>query len=520
MDDDSLELWDMALTLFDEIGHLKPEVIKHERLKGSGVWGREFNHGLLLCLSEIDIPEKYSRKGVGSFLLRQLSISKHAPSGSFLVALPLPTVVSRNLSISILVEEWKQVKSVISRFLTKNDFRSIGDTGFLAYATDPNHPSRLLAAPNDSAKVTKASEALAARPCIVKTILPNGRMGFAIEHPDGTSSRLFDPSALDATAIDELSSLPLPIVLTAGGMDLDIPIIGKIIRDAYNKDPSSIRAAQYTGEPSALRAALYACNLAAVEALIELPLTGQTPLEAFEQEMAEREDDFGFFGTWSGDAPEAQSILYLLKQAAEENAGTWENQSVAARRWGCTCGQCTDGWLSPRMRYRLKWAAEVTADFIMLQCSDLQPDERMHSGLGLDDLPESLKADGVSKSFYVAYANAIDAVARVLKRPSRAGLPTIPSLMAEFGRKTIAFTSGGGTALHAVRCVLETARAESPLGDNTWDDMQQQDLEYGGDEMAIELASLPKCAHDLDFARVAERAGLPNPGPYGRRGLD
>jgi len=34
-------------------------------------------------------------------------------------------------------------------------------------------------------------------------------------------------------------------------------------------------------------------------------------------------------------------------------AAETEGEYIKKRRFGCTCGMCTDGWLSPRMRFRL-----------------------------------------------------------------------------------------------------------------------------------------------------------------------
>lgn len=38
---------------------------------------------------------------------------------------------------------------------------------------------------------------------------------------------------------------------------------------------------------------------------------------------------------------------------------------------GCTCGECTDGWLSPRMRYRLMSMSAtimIEYDYLTLVC--------------------------------------------------------------------------------------------------------------------------------------------------------
>ncbi|PIL27414.1 hypothetical protein GSI_10562 [Ganoderma sinense ZZ0214-1] len=57
MDDESQELSDFATTLFDDMGHLKPEFMEHEHQKGSGVWGHELDSGVLLYILSVDVQQ-------------------------------------------------------------------------------------------------------------------------------------------------------------------------------------------------------------------------------------------------------------------------------------------------------------------------------------------------------------------------------------------------------------------------------------------------------------------------------
>nr|VWP00857.1 Adenylate cyclase (EC (ATP pyrophosphate-lyase) (Adenylyl cyclase) [Ganoderma boninense] len=521
MDDESQELSDFATTLFDEMGHLKPEFIEHEHQKGSGVWGHELDSGVLLYVLSVNVPQDCRRKGVGSFLLQELAHSEHATPGSFLIAWPTPE--PDDFAVRPSEEEWEHQRAVVVDLFHKNQFRRIGRTSFLAYATDPNHPSRSLPAMDD-AKQNRASRGQPASGLSVAVgMLSSGKGGYTILRP-GHSPLELDPSvALNTAAMDDLfRQIPLSILIAAGITGFKVPDIEGRIRNAYNQDPSSLYVKDNQGR-SALRAAIYARNLTAIQALLALPIesgiqeelrsrdeTGWTPVEACEREI--RSDSaLDLLLRRVPEAPASLRILYVLKKASGEDIQATQEEFINSRQWGCSCGQCTDGWLSPRMRYRLKWTAEVTGDTMMLDSEAiLTRRQRLFDGLGIEFLPETYQDGGVSKSFYRGYTDAVRAVGRVLQKPGRDGLPLVPNLVAEFGYQTAHFLSGGADAAHqALSYTLFTAMEESPLGDKTWDDMQEE-LAEEGDAMSAQYTSLPKCANDLDFTRVAERTGLPD----------
>lgn len=58
LDEESQELSEFATTLFDKFGRLKPELVEHEHLKGTGVWGRELDSGKIIYVVSVDVEEK------------------------------------------------------------------------------------------------------------------------------------------------------------------------------------------------------------------------------------------------------------------------------------------------------------------------------------------------------------------------------------------------------------------------------------------------------------------------------
>ena len=82
---------------------------------------------------------------------------------------------------------------------------------------------------------------------------------------------------------------------------------------------------------------------------------GITPLEALEISMRSTKELLEMLvGMWRGYSDDALSCEYLLKKAMGlPMVATGEGEYIKKRKFGCTCGTCTDGWLSPRMRFQL-----------------------------------------------------------------------------------------------------------------------------------------------------------------------
>ena len=65
MDDPTKTTSQLAFGIFDRWGNLKPQYIHHNFKKGTGVWGKELNHGRILWIEQIDVHPDYRRQGLG-----------------------------------------------------------------------------------------------------------------------------------------------------------------------------------------------------------------------------------------------------------------------------------------------------------------------------------------------------------------------------------------------------------------------------------------------------------------------
>ena len=106
-------------------------------------------------------------------------------------------------------------------------------------------------------------------------------------------------------------------------------------------------------------------SLPAVRKLLELGVRedldnfnnaeGVTAVEKLEETMrTSREFAEALLPTWEGHATDALKAEFLVKRlmglpTMADNETTYAEK----RKWGCTCGTCAGGWLSPRMRFRL-----------------------------------------------------------------------------------------------------------------------------------------------------------------------
>lgn len=68
---DSQELHEFSVTLFDNEGRLKPDLMSHPIRKGSGMWGNELNKGALIFVESVAVESAHRRKGLANFMVDQ-----------------------------------------------------------------------------------------------------------------------------------------------------------------------------------------------------------------------------------------------------------------------------------------------------------------------------------------------------------------------------------------------------------------------------------------------------------------
>ncbi|KAI7774291.1 hypothetical protein LA080_008999 [Diaporthe eres] len=164
----------LACKLLDRHGTFRSDIWgRGSPNDGTGVWGREFGRGLLVLVEQIDVKHSLRGMGVGTRLFKQVldwankkarELGQPAEACSYLVVEPgsLRQDVVREFGeenfytgdygekqAEVDAFMWKLAEKSIE-FWRKQGFRRVGLSGFWAYATDSNHPSRQLTAKEDS----------------------------------------------------------------------------------------------------------------------------------------------------------------------------------------------------------------------------------------------------------------------------------------------------------------------------------------------------------------------------------
>lgn len=121
---------------------------------------------------------------------------------------------------------------------------------------------------------------------------------------------------------------------------------------------------------------------------------------------------------------------------------------------------------------------------------------------GTEYLSQRIQDQGITRPFYVGYMAIVMVIAKLLKQPGDAGVPSVGNVNAmlkRVSRHTTVFFNRGGRIRNALDFVVQSAKDQSPLGDGTWDEIRVDATEEGEEE---QYSKLPQCANDLDFTLV------------------
>lgn len=227
----------------------------------------------------------------------------------------------------------------------QNEFRRIGRTEFLLYSLEPTHRSHSLSTQDDAESNLihrQPTEELASTsdPIHALMILQDEQIRHRRKYP------------LHHAACD-------PQVTPS---QLDV-----LIEELFKSNPDSIRSRDENGY-TPLHVAAHCASIPAIRALLALPspgprndlakrdnVDGTNVLETCQRKMrTERETEEKHDGHWHGYPEAFLRTEYMLKLAVGEDVGGLDEDAyTGTRKFGCTCNQCYNGKLSPRMRTRL-----------------------------------------------------------------------------------------------------------------------------------------------------------------------
>lgn len=171
-------------------------------------------------------------------------------------------------------------------------------------------------------------------------------------------------------------------------------------------------------------------------------------------------------------------------------------------KYGCTCGECLEGLMSPRMKLALLAQAEITHDILGLDIGDGPLWCDMHKS-GINHVtPHVQQRFRTNKSIRRGFTNAFDLIATCLLSdaiPKKENLLRKFQAMSEWPPVTRSYLQARGTFESALMAVFEKAENEdSKAGDGRFEEMTGE-----------EVSKLKSCRNDHEFGFVSWACGLP-----------
>lgn len=524
----------LAFTLFDRYACLRPEFKEHPVRKGSGVWGAELDIGDLLLIEEISVDRDWQRKGVGTVILEHLnrmgqsggkdrrpdmSNALHEPGldnpniPDLFKAAPDP---GRNASFNLLIAGWltRDIKDdckgklqseqqrirrdALNRgfaFYRSRGYRRVGNSNCFGLALDQTHPAHKLNASEDFDPIRAPisedddeEEVEGAPPWEPANYeLEKMQRFLPIHHAIVTLP--------DTECLAFLKALDFPP--SDSNWSKSNSSLNNILHIAAIKSkPQSVQwLLQTIDKIHRLSSAINEDGFTPVEAAQEALEINRTTLE--HNMMYKLGSD-----PFTGFSDEARDVLLEFRALHNTTAPT--AQELAALRFGCTCGECLGGFISPRMCLALKYQGEVLGDLLNLETDNAEMWLLMHEHLYKHVAPDIQQNFRTNKSLRNGYAKLFQRIATCLERKE---LPICSSVLHdlhmygdEWPPNTKNYLNRGGKVEDALQVVFEIARDQDDYaGDgSSWDTI--------GDD----FEKLKTCRNDHEFGFVALLCGLPD----------
>ena len=473
----------LAYDLFDRYGCLKREFREHPVKKGSGVWGKELDAGDFLLIELITVEKDHQRQGIATKLANTVWEKAQTMGCSVPFAFVWAThynttqyrIETARLSDNERKASFNRSQARAVAFWRSLGYRRVGSTQWFCLATDSNHPSRKLAVNDDYDPPIDDFTTEDGRD--LKDIYP---VHYSIDHSN------------DADAVSFLEQRLLSFPATDASW-----------RTVDREGKSLLHYAAECSKPHTLRWILE--RPFGVELLSCRNHAGETPLEALETVLeADRvkvrvqmmilpvSDQF------SGFDKESIACLIMLKGISNPS-----DLDVARVAYGCTCGECLGGFLSPRMTFALLCQAEVLHDQLNMDLGDLTGAEWCDwRDVYIQHMPPHVRANLVTnKSLRQGFTNLFNHVASCLRSkqiPRTEMVLQALDAASEWPPCTKNFLQRGGTVASVLLTVIEVAMDQDEMtGDGFHQEAFQDDID-----------KLKSCRNDNEWAFVRRQCGF------------
>lgn len=502
LEEPSVETSDLAFSLFDRYGRLDFEFYEHDFEKGSGVWGKELDHGDILLLDWIRVDPKWRRRGIAAKLVNailQKTKTKVSDDVDFFAVVNPGVLNSEHNKAEEYDTFFEREMPIALRFWRSVGFRRIGTSHWFAFTNKPNHPSRLLEpeqdwnpkhsrqviAPNDiKALFTKLGDLkVKDTECLnlLMAELPNDsrdhKWHSVDEHGDTflhIAARSFRPELIRLL----LGKAPqLATIRNSWGRTaLDVLRIGlECLRTRLQRGSMMIvMSDQFRGFGNA--------SIVCLAMLQDVDVLDLSILSA--------------------------EVIDAVAAGSDDQVSSVPRDLVAKIRqtlrlkYGCTCEICLGGFLSPRMKFALLCQAECQYDDLNMFVQTLDgPAWVEGNDSSMACLPDRVRENmKTNKGMHQGFTNICDDFAECLRRnrlPLTLEINAVRQLRREWPPVTQTFLDHGGSVESVANMLFQSA--------------MDQD-EWAGDGLHVDffeakIAELPASRNDHEFGFVSGMCG-------------
>ncbi|KAJ2979524.1 hypothetical protein NQ176_g3198 [Zarea fungicola] len=489
----------LAFELFDRYGRLKRQYYEHSFKRGSGVWGHELDGDDILLIENIGVKVKERRRGIGRRLV-QAALGGIVPKTSRFVALARPGILALDVEYT---DEYSTAESQArsERFFRSLGLRRVGNSRWFAFVDDSDHPSRQLKAAEDWDEPADAHG-----PDSIFGTAPEAYLSIIDPESSGNEGvrKLHDSMPADAqhaswSAVDGQDDNWLHLAATHFKLEAvqyilsrrpDLATkrnrVGDTPLEALQAEMELMRARGFypgrtvpgSDEFAGFEQSTIAC-IAALSGSEVFNLDELSPEDLNEICLATEED--------ARQNPKAELVGYTLRL-----------------RYGCTCGECIGGFLSPRMLHALLCSAEVQYDIMMdsFHQSPNGPDWVEYNGEQVKFLPdpvlENLKTNKSMREGFISTCGHIGACLNQKRIPNERNVLYIhQNETSQWPPVTRNYLQRGGTVAAVALMIFEHA-------------MEQDEYTGDGNHQAAfedEIEKLPECRNDHEFEFASTLCG-------------
>lgn len=537
MEEPCQELSSIAFELFDRYGRLNRELINHTVRKGTGCWGSEVDLGPIFIIEHIRIERTWRRKGVGKKMIEALITKANAEKKS-----PDPF-------ISMASAEDKLIESLIGKISTKKNklaftlvapgwlngdiradldgktateqrdirfathdasvaffrsigFRRIGASSCFGLAVDPNHKAHKISINDDFNPPDEEAD----------------DEDLEAKHQ---AKHTFFRDETERSLLMELLEKRLPLhhaVLTLPDSECvkHYEEVNKLpnAKEEWKKVDKKLNNVLHVASCEyKLKTVEWLLNNADVGQILSSArnIKGYTALEALQSILGEKRTiiEHGMMTVCISDKFPGFPVEAVGCLAALQGIKTPSRIQSLRLKFGCTCGQCANGYFSARMKQALLCQAEIHHDILSEYTDDGPFWVDMHSQSIHHVDPDIQRNFRTNKSLRKGFVNIFDHAANTMRKgaaPTAQNVIDVWSNSGEWFPVTRSYFQRGGAAVDALRVMFECARDEDLWAGNGG----LQNLFGDEEEEPAEIAALPQCRNDLEFGMVAMICGMPD----------